>query len=138
MTGRRQQEQFVKEHRTGDDLPADRFEHTGGRKVRCVICGRTGYGPATIHPAATSFDGSTRPWHRQASPWQLSCLMPHDWPCSCGLAFRTYGDLWRHIGAPRPDGWGRAGTHQPALACEWPRQETSWAPPPARPATTPA
>lgn len=108
-------------------LPADRFEYVPDArngKARCVVCGRTGYlawiGPPP--PVTRGRDGRNasvderfdkkgrlHPWgsYFPYAPWQIACLLPHDWQCSCGLAFPTYVRLWRHIGGPRPHGWGR-------------------------------
>lgn len=143
---RRIRESFIREHKDGSDLPVGRFELTDGRKVRCVICGRDGYGSLTINPDKTfpvrerghrallTFIGmqlvqvegpdtapeppALMPWFMQYSPWQIDCLEDHTWPCSCGRLYRRYVDLWRHIGAERPKGWGRQGEHFPALECE--------------------
>ena len=145
MSGRRQREEFIRAHRDGAGLPEGRFE-LDGRKVRCVLCGRDGYGTLAVNPNATfpvkerghrillAFLGGglaqvegpdtapkppePMPWWMQYSPWQIDCLEDHPWPCSCGRRFRRYVDLWRHIGADRPAGWGRQGVHAPALACE--------------------
>lgn len=146
MTGRLQQARFIAEHPDGAGLPVGRFEHVKGRKVRCVLCGRDGFGPLAFDPAMT-FETHARghrvlltwvddelvqvegpdtaplpprlkPWWMQFSRWQIDCLQDHAWPCSCGLQFRRYVDLWRHIGADRPTGWGRRGHHAPALECE--------------------
>lgn len=64
-----------------------------------------------------------RPWgpYFPYAPWQIPCLQPHDWVCSCGLAFPAFVNLWRHIGADRPTGWGRPGHHVPILASTYPR-----------------
>lgn len=120
MSGARERAAFVKAHKTGEGLPADRFEYLSDRsgKVRCVICHRDGYGPVGPIRSTVAFDGSSMPWDRWISPWQLDCLQDHTWPCSCGRAFTRYVDLWRHIGADRPRGWGRQERHEMALFCE--------------------
>lgn len=144
MTGRRQREEFIRTHQDPTSLPVGRFMHLGGRKVRCVLCGRDGFGPLAFDPAKTYPTRSTTvhrkllafigdrllqvegpdaappaprpvPWWAQFSPWQIDCFEDHVWPCSCGLLFRRYVDLWRHIGADRPAGWGRQGEHHPVL-----------------------
>lgn len=117
MTGERQIDLFVRANRDAAALPDDRFERIGA-KVRCVLCHADGWG-TTLPPAqAADFTGRIVRWQHRFSRWQLAHLMDHPWPCSCGLRFRDYGGLWRHIGAPRPEGWGRQGTHEPALTCE--------------------
>lgn len=147
MTGRRQRDEFVRTHEDPSSLPVGRFEALDGRKVRCVLCGRDGYGPVefdstatfptrdgSIHRMLLSFIGDElvqvegpetvppaprpKPWWRQFSNWQIDCFEDHIWPCSCGRLYRRYVDLWRHIGAERPVGWGRQGHHAPVLECE--------------------
>jgi hypothetical protein len=115
VTGQRQLARFIREHRDGAGLDPDRFERTGGGKVRCSLCHRTGYGTSGPVEAITCFDGRVIPWHARFSPWQVACLMPHDWHCSCGLRFIQFAYLWRHIGAPRPANWGRQGVHRAVL-----------------------
>lgn len=147
MSGRRQREEFIRTHQDPTALPVGRFVHVGGRKVRCVLCGRDGYGvlafnssmtyptrDVSVHRKMLDFIGDHLmqvegpdtpppaprpvPWYAQFSLWQIDCFADHEWSCSCGLRFRTYGSLWRHIGAPRPAGWGRQGAHEFALDCE--------------------
>lgn len=145
MTGRIQIQKFIRDHQDPASLPVGRFE-LAGRKVRCVLCGRDGFGPVEFNPDKTwpqhprghrillTFIGddlvqvegpdtapeSPRliPWHAQFSPWQIGCMEDHTWPCSCGLRFRNFATLWRHIGAERPTGWGRQGEHRYDLSCE--------------------
>lgn len=112
------------------ELPADRFVPVSdrtGRKLRCTVCGRTGY----WHPT----DSPSWPW-QGFGLWQVACWMDHPWPCSCGLSFRQYGDLWRHIGGPRPTGWGRQDgiDHHLVATCDWPRDRAFF----GAPGTTPA
>lgn len=148
MTGRHQIEAFIASHRDPATLPAGRFVATDGRKVRCVLCHRDGYGPVEYDPAKTYptrpasvhrkllefIDGELRqvegrpdnappppkpvPWEAQFSRWQIMCMFDHEWPCSCGRRFLRFVDLWRHVGADRPAGWGRVGVHSPELICE--------------------
>lgn len=141
----RRQEAFIRAHRDGRDIPQGRFEFVKGRKVRCVLCGRDGYGPVAYDPARTypvrerghrklltwidddlvQVEGPDTapepprlmPWWAQFSRWQIDCLGDHPWPCSCGRQYRRFVDLWRHIGAVRPAGWGRQGIHVPDLEC---------------------
>ncbi len=143
---RRAQEAFIRAHKDGRDLPPGRFEFTDGHKIRCVLCGRGGYGVVNFNPdmmypvrerghriLLTFIDRDLvqvegpdtaplppklMPWWAQFGRWQIDCLADHPWPCSCGRQFRRYADLWRHIGADRPAGWGRQGDHFPALACD--------------------
>jgi hypothetical protein len=145
MTGRNQIEQFIRDHADPSSLPVGRFE-LHGRKVRCVLCGRDGFGPVVFNPDKTwperprghrillQFFGDDlrqiegpdtkpeppklMPWWCQFNPWQIGCMEDHTWPCSCGLSFRNFATLWRHIGAERPTGWGRQGVHEFALECE--------------------
>ncbi len=49
-------------------------------KVRCKVCGRTGY------------DGPEGKPHR----WQLSCLAGHPFSCACGRKFSTLTGLHAH------------------------------------------
>jgi hypothetical protein len=144
MTGRRQIEKFILDHPDPESLPVGRFE-SDGRKTRCVLCGRDGYGPVVFNSERTwpeyprghrkllQFFGNNllqvegpdtaplppklMPWHCQFSPWQIGCMVDHPWPCSCGLTFPVFANLWRHIGADRPAGWGRQGEHHYALEC---------------------
>lgn len=116
MTGIRQLERFVREHRDPSTLPEGRFEWDGA-KVRCVLCHRRGYGFPLVRDSVT-FSGQRVRWSQRVSPWQISCLRDHPWPCSCGRSFTEFVDLWKHIGADRPVGWGREGHHAPALSCE--------------------
>lgn len=125
MVGRRQIDAVVRHLATHlDEIPADRFEYTGrggSGRIRCVLCGRTGaYGLVGLPDLTTALNErgrvvwyAYRPW----SPWQVGCLVDHPWPCSCGLTFPVYVNLWRHIGADRPAGWGRQGEHRPVLSC---------------------
>ena len=115
MTGQRQLARFIREHRDGSDLDHNRFEYAGGRKVRCSLCHRTGYGPVGRVEAVTCFDGRVIPWQMRFNMWQVGCLMPHDWHCSCGRRFVEFVALWRHVGAPRPADWGRQGEHHAVL-----------------------
>lgn len=146
MTGRRQLETFIREHQDPGTLPVGRFTVTSSGKVQCVLCGRDGYGPLAydrlktyptrpvwVHRKLLTFVGDELvqvegpdtappeprhvPWWAQYKPWQIGCLMDHTWPCSCGRSFTAYATLWRHIGAPRPMGWGRQGEHHEALVC---------------------
>lgn len=116
MTGRRQIERFVRANRDPRGLDHERFTRTGGKKVQCALCGRTGYGPVGPVEDVKCFDGRVLRWQDRFSPWQIGCLMPHDWFCSCGLRFVQFADLWRHVGADRPAGWGRQGIHAPVLS----------------------
>ena len=60
---------------------------SGGRKVRCSVCGRDGYGPT--HPQ-TVFD---------CYPWQRKCFQNPDHPyvCSCGKRWPSKGSIAAHI-----------------------------------------
>lgn len=148
MTGRRQIEAYIRDHRDPATLPVGRFTISDNpRKTMCVLCGRDGYGslaydptltystrPVSVHRILLAFVGETLervegpdtappaprsvPWWCQYSLWQIGCLMDHTWSCSCGRSSTAYATLWRHIGAPRPHGWGRPGEHHEALACE--------------------
>lgn len=118
-----------------ESIPAHRFEPCGNGRIRCVLCKREGYGVVAVDPEATYpqrerghrillqfFDHGlvqvegpdtapppptpVKPIH-QFSKWQIACLQPHDWECTCGRRYVTFGTLWRHIGGPRPTGWGR-------------------------------
>lgn len=111
---------FLRAHRDPSSLPTGRFEWAGDRsaKVRCVECHRDGYGTTADPRPTVTFDGRLMPWPQHYSPWQIDCLGDHTWPCSCGLAFRRFVDLWRHIGADRPAGWGRPEVHTYNLKCE--------------------
>lgn len=57
-----------------------------GVKVKCAVCGSTGYGPTNPGPK------------RAAAPWQRRCLEGHPALCSCGRRF-TKGGIGPHIGA---------------------------------------
>lgn len=46
-------------------------------------------------------------WWRSWAPWQYGCIVAHTYRCSCGRSFPAFNNLWRHIGGPRPEGWGR-------------------------------
>lgn len=116
-------------------IPSHRFEPVGAGRIRCVLCHRHGLGVVTPDPNATYpvaerghrlllqfiaeelhvVEGPDTappapkpiPLALQFSPWQIVCLQPHDWECTCGRRFYQYAALWRHIGGPRPHGWGR-------------------------------
>lgn len=120
MSGRWQRERFIRAHRDPSVLPEDRFEYATehGKKIRCVMCHRDGYGSPTPLRNYVTFDGRKVRWSDNISLWQIDCLADHPWPCSCGLAFTRFRDLWAHIGAPRPVGWGRQSEHRYALECE--------------------
>lgn len=117
MTGNRQIDQFIRAHRDPSTLPQDRFEWSGG-KVRCVLCHADGWGTPSPIGDMVTFTGQKLRWSDRLRPWQIPHLMDHPWPCSCGLSFREFNGLWRHIGADRPVGWGRQGEHAPALVCD--------------------
>jgi len=116
MTGERQIDRFVRANRDPSALPTDRFEWAGGR-VRCVLCHAAGWGGIPQLTDSTDFAGRPVRWQHSMNRWQIAHLMDHPWTCSCGLAFREFVGLWRHIGADRPTGWGRQGEHQFALEC---------------------
>jgi hypothetical protein len=67
-------------------VPAGRFEPVGdrGTRVRCVLCHHPGYGPVEPTP-------------HTASPWQINHLMPHLYPCRCGMRFAAPWHLAIHI-----------------------------------------
>lgn len=117
MIGERQVDRFIRANRDPSALPMDRFESSGG-KVRCVLCHADGWGTIAAPQDLVGFDGRRHPWWSRMGRWQLAHLGDHPWPCSCGMSFRQYAGLWRHIGAERPPGWGRQGEHVPALVCE--------------------
>lgn len=117
MSGERQIARFVRANRDPSKLPQDRFDWDGG-KARCVICHAKGWGSILPPEQAADFTGRIVRWQHRYSRWQIAHLMDHPWFCSCGLSFREYAGLWRHIGADRPTGWGRQGIHRPALVCE--------------------
>jgi len=149
MTGRRQLDAYVRAHPDPASLPVGRFTVTG-RKVACVLCGRDGYGPVAYDPNRTypvrerghrvllqfideklvQVEGPDTapepphpmPWWVQYRPWQIGCFQDHVWPCSCGKTFPSFVNLWRHLGADRPNGWGRQSEHHYALAEAWPRE----------------
>lgn len=154
MTGRRQEEALVAKYLTAPHLiPEGRFAPVGGGKIRCVLDGRTGYGITAVDLAATypqrerghrtllQFIGDqlsvvegpdTAPPPPQPIPpiyqfskWQVGCLEPHDWECTCGLRWTSYAPLWRHIGAERPTGWGRQDGIDHALVEHVPYQPNS-------------
>ena len=155
MTGRRQLEAYIRDHRDPASLPVARFTVAENpRKVACVLCGRDGYGPLAYDPERTyptrdvavhrkllTFVGNalvqiegpdTAPpapvpisWWHQYSLWQIGCLMDHTWPCSCGRRFTAYATLWRHIGGERPTGWGRQGEQHYERAEAWPLEEAA-------------
>lgn len=60
-----------------------------GRKVRCTVCGQTGWGPAGDPPLD------------EMSIWQVKCSKPHSYACSCGRAFTTGTGLSSHLGKRR-------------------------------------
>lgn len=153
MTGRQQQEALTRQFLAfPETIPSDRFEACGNGKIRCVLCRRTGYGVTGVDSTATypererghrkllQFFGDdllqvegpdtappppvlVLPIH-QFSRWQIGCLVPHDWECTCGHRYTSYSPLWRHIGAPRPTGWGRQDGIEHALVehAPWPRE----------------
>lgn len=136
MTGRHQAEALVQQFLAAPEtIPAGRFEACGNGRIRCVLDGRVGRGVTNVDLSATypererghrtllRFFGdqplvvegpdtapppprSVPPIH-QFARWQIGCLQSHDWECTCGLRYTEYASLWRHIGAPRPPGWGR-------------------------------
>ncbi|MFF9565755.1 hypothetical protein ACF1AJ_20570 [Leifsonia sp. NPDC014704] len=113
-----------------EEIPADRFTYTRAGRIQCTVCGREGVrGFVGMPDPETALDwrGLPRRWHRWHpwAPWQVACLLDHPWPCSCGRSFPSYVNLWRHIGAARPAGWGRQGDHRPVLAEAWPREEVA-------------
>lgn len=120
MSSRRQREAFIAAHRDGSGLPEGRFQNVSDRsgKVWCVICHRDGWGSTAPLANMVGFDGRLWRWSDRISPWQVDCLQDHPWPCSCGLSFRRFVDLWLHIGADRPAGWGRQGVHEYSLECD--------------------
>lgn len=82
--------------------PSARFEQINAtsRRVECKLCGATGYGP--LEPTVAD-----------ASPWQLAHMMPHAYPCSCGMRFTAPWHLARHILPQRstPRNWDRSAHH---------------------------
>ena len=155
MTGSRQQAVLTAKYLASPDLiPAGRFEACGKGRIRCVLCSRTGYGVTGVNPKATypvrerghrtllQFFGdqllviegpdTAPPAPRPVKPihqfrrWQIGCLEDHDWECSCGRRYRSYAPLWRHIGGPRPAGWGRQDgiDHVHVGHFPWPRETT--------------
>ena len=48
-----------------------------GERVKCTICGRSGY---------------------SGGPWQEPCRKGHPFACSCGRKFSTKSGLSRHLG----------------------------------------
>ena len=85
-------------------LDPGRFERVNERRVRCVLCGRSGVASWSL----VGLPDFSRPmWWTQFAPWQYGCLLAHTYRCACGLSFPAYANLWRHIGASRPAGWGR-------------------------------
>lgn len=72
-------------------------------RVQCVFCGRSG----TDRSLVGLPDFSKAYWWQQWAGWQIPCLAGHVYGCNCGLTFPAFNNLWRHIGGPRPAGWGR-------------------------------
>jgi len=66
--------------------PTGRFRPVseGSNKIECVLCGLAGYGK--VDPTA-----------QEALPWQLAHMMPHLYPCSCGMRFAAPWHLAIHI-----------------------------------------
>lgn len=66
----------------------NRFEWVSDRssKVRCVLCGRTGYGE--IEPDLSRLPDA---W------WQRKCMKDHDLECICGKRYVTNMQLAGHI-----------------------------------------
>lgn len=124
MTGSRQIDEYLKVLANHPELiPADRFVRLDTGRVACVLCHREGTSRALVGmpDLDTRFrERGQRAWHAYFpwSPWQISCLMDHSWPCTCGRTYTSFNSLWRHVGAVRPNGWGRQGVHEYALACE--------------------
>lgn len=130
MTGRSQIRAIVREMELHPErIPDGRFTFTRSGRIACTICGRDGVHGiiATPVPGAPDWRGYARRWSEWFpwAPWQVSCLRDHTWPCSCGRFFPEFVNLWLHIGADRPNGWGRQGEHRPVLAEPWPQAEVT-------------
>lgn len=68
------------------------FAYVPGRssKVRCLLCGATGYGP---HGPVACFDGSVLP----PVPWQIPHILGHPVQClTCRRPFISYGAVRSH------------------------------------------
>lgn len=120
MSGEGQRARFLRAHRDPVGLPEDRFEYVSPKsgRVQCRLCHRDGWGSVAPLRNYRTFTGAKVRWDQAMNPWQIDCLVPHDWPCQCGLTFPSFRNLWAHIGADRPAGWGRQGVHGYALECE--------------------
>jgi hypothetical protein len=64
-------------------------------KVKCVVCGRSGWGPRNAREG-------------KFSPWQLSCLDGHPLSCTCGHRFSTGQGLASHIRLARTGSHARS------------------------------
>lgn len=79
--------------------PVTTFEWIGGRsgKVRCTVCGRTGWGSLDPRPSR---------WDRS---WQQTCLAGHPHRCVCGRRFANLSAIATHVRKAREPGpHGRA------------------------------
>ena len=115
VMSRYQRESYLRQHRDGAGIPVDRFELTERGRVRCVLCHREG-----VRGHVGPVEPPVAVW-RPFAPWQVACLPDHPWTCSCGRVFPRYVNLWRHIGADRPTGWGRQSEHHVVDRCAWPQ-----------------
>ncbi len=104
MTGRRQVEDIAHALRFDPTLvDPGRFVRLSTGRVECVLCGRSGTDRSFVGVP----DFRDPHWWRSWAPWQYGCLAAHTYRCSCGRSFPAFNNLWRHIGGPRPAGWGR-------------------------------
>lgn len=55
-------------------------------KVRCTICGRTGYGDLDVTRGTVS-----------RISWQSRCLLPHIYECTCGKRYPNKAARAAHI-----------------------------------------
>lgn len=75
------------------DFDPDQFVASGRAKIRCVTCGRTGYG--ILHPAQGG----------HPTPWQKACIAGHPYSCTCGEVFSTPFARGAHFRAAARRGW---------------------------------
>lgn len=105
MTGQKQRDMIAAAIRQDPSLlDPTRFAVQNTDRVYCTLCHRSGI---RMWALVGLPDFSRPQWWRQFAPWQYGCLMAHVYRCTCGLSFPAYNNLWRHIGGPRPEGWGR-------------------------------
>lgn len=84
------------------------FEFAGPRssKVRCTVCGRTGWGPLEPEPS-------------DAFPWQAKCLAGHPFACLCGVRYASAQALSTHLRGQSP----RSRKHRKVEDTELPAAE---------------